>query len=111
MRHLAPIALVLLGCGSSQPWRLVPSPARGTPPFFTTADSARAHDEGCRANLTDPTTGVRLSLVRSIAGAAGQPAHVGDYAVTPEGVYGVRGDQLLRVDCDRNSPIGIVKGE
>lgn len=55
---------------------------------------------GCRSPLTDPRDGTTLRLARSTSNR-------GDYEV-PEGRYGVRAGELLRVDCETGEVIGIV---
>lgn len=61
-------------------------------------------DGGCRSPMVDPRDGTRLILVQSGPGADGQ---VGDYRV-PEGRYGVRAGELLRLDCGTGRAIGVV---
>lgn len=55
----------------------------------------------CRTPLQDPNDGTRLTLDRSSAGQ-------GDYVV-PEGRYGVRPGELLRVECATGKALGIVR--
>ena len=54
----------------------------------------------CQSPLRDPRTGLQLRFVRTAPG-------LGDYAV-PEGVYGARAGELLRIDCRSYKPVGLV---
>jgi len=58
----------------------------------------------CRNPMVDPRDATQLRLVQSQPGENG---HMGDYAV-PDGRYGVRRGELLRLDCGTGAPIGIV---
>jgi hypothetical protein len=78
--------------------------AEDTPPVFATEDGV-APVQGCNATVLDPRDQTRLRLIRSaIIGGT----HRGDYDV-PAGKYGVRSDELLRVDCATGEPLGIVR--
>jgi len=117
MRSVAlPGALTLLACASPNPWAATPSPAADLPAAFV-FDSSRptpaAGGAACLTPLVDPGGGTKLSLVRSASpsnrsGYGPAEAVVGDYAVTPEGRYGVGPRQLLRLDCGTGKPLGIV---
>lgn len=75
--------------------------ARDVPEAFVVAEGGVPPRDGtCRSPLTDPRNALQIRFVRSRAG-------VGDYAV-PEGQYGARGDELLRVDCRSLRAIGLV---
>jgi len=54
----------------------------------------------CLSPAIDPSDDTRLVLERSASGR-------GDYAV-PEGRYGARGDELLRISCATGRPLGLV---
>ncbi|CAN5820431.1 hypothetical protein BH23GEM9_BH23GEM9_15830 [soil metagenome] len=73
------------------------------PARFTTQDGVLPED-GCRVNIVDPRDQLSLRLSRSAQ--YGMSYH-GDYEV-PDGRYGVRPGELLRVDCSTGSVIGIV---
>lgn len=64
------------------------------------ATAEPAAGEGCRNPMVDPRDGTRLTLVRS-------SANRGDYAV-PEGRYGVRPGDLLRLDCTTGRAVNVV---
>lgn len=55
----------------------------------------------CREALLDPRNDTEITLVRSRGGRRG------DYEV-PGGRYGVGSEELLRIDCETNTVIGIV---
>ena len=61
-------------------------------------------DGACRNPMVDPRDGTRLTLILSQPGESGQ---IGDYQV-PEGRYGVRSGELLRLDCGTGRAIGVV---
>ena len=99
------LILLLAGCATTQgnTEREVRD-AEDTPPTFATEDGV-APVQGCNATVIDPRDHTRLRLIRSaIIGGA----HRGDYDV-PSGKYGVRSDELLRVDCATGEPMGIVR--
>ena len=61
-------------------------------------------NSGCRNPMVDPRDGTRLTLVQSQPGGGTQ---IGDYAV-PEGRYGARAGEVLRIDCGTGRVIGLV---
>jgi hypothetical protein len=106
--RLAPLTLVALAaCGmvSSYPTTIL-RPAEDAPERFTLADSSAltgtAGVATCRSPLVDPRNGARLTMQRAFRGN-------GDYSV-PAGSYGVRGGELLRIDCSNGQAVGIVSG-
>lgn len=56
-------------------------------------------DDGCRSPMIDPRDSTKVSLFRSFNGR-------GDYEV-PEGKYGVKKGQILRLDCASGKVVGI----
>lgn len=80
-------------------------PAEDTPPAFVTEDGV-APVQTCNATVIDPRDQTRLRLMRS---AVIGGSYRGDYDV-PSGKYGVRRDELLRVDCATGEPLGVVRG-
>ena len=61
-------------------------------------------DGACRNPMVDPRDGTRLRLVQSRRDGDDQ---IGDYE-PPEGRYGVRPGELLRLNCGTGEAIGIV---
>jgi hypothetical protein len=61
---------------------------------------AGAAEGTCLSPVRDPRTGAELRFVRSAPG-------LGDYAV-PEGAYGARRAELLRIDCRTWQAVGLV---
>ena len=57
--------------------------------------------DGCLSPLADPITAIQIILTRSESG-------LGDY-LAPSGSYGLRDDQLLRLDCNTGRVLGIVR--
>ena len=106
--RLSPLALVALAaaCNVTSYPTAVLRPAQDTPERFVLADSSAITGTpgaaACRSPLVDPRNGARLTMERADRGK-------GDYAV-PSGSYGVRGRELLRVDCSNGQPVGIVRG-
>lgn len=56
---------------------------------------------GCLSPMKDPVTGVEITLYRSESG-------LGDYQA-PSGSYGLRDDQLIRLECNTGDVLGIVR--
>jgi hypothetical protein len=57
--------------------------------------------DGCLNPMADPVTGIQIILTRSESG-------LGDY-LAPSGSYGLRDDQLLRLDCNTGRVLGVVR--
>ena len=99
------LLLLLVGCAHTQgETEREVREAEDTPPTFATEDGV-APVQGCNVTVIDPRDQTRLRLIRS---AVIGGAHRGDYDV-PAGKYGVRSDELLRVDCASGEPLGIVR--
>jgi hypothetical protein len=104
------VTLLVLACGGSSGMQSVieqPAPVTA-PPRFVPLDSAKVvapadtlAGDGCLSPMRDPITGVDIVLVRSESG-------LGDYAA-PSGAYGMRDDQLIRLDCNTGRVLGIVR--
>ena len=111
-RHVATavlLPLIAAACASTSTF--TPDPAnlrmaQDAPAQFVTEDGTPPPADSCRSPLIDPRDQTRLRLVRS--GSVGG-AHQGDYEV-PEGRYGVRTGELLRIDCASGQALGIVPG-
>ncbi len=108
MRALLPLASLLALGGCASPPVSTGAPARppvDVPPRFvvgeanTSAVPDPAPGKGCRNPMVDPRTNARLVLVRSSDGQ-------GDYTV-PDGAYGVRAGEILRIDCATGVAQGI----
>lgn len=103
---LAGALLTLAGCTSLANPKLTARAPVDVPEHFVvgvpgTAEPAALHrGDACRNPMVDPRDGTRLRLVRSTAGE-------GDYAA-PEGRYGLRGKELLRLRCSTGEVVGIV---
>lgn len=99
-------AAVLAACahaGGNFPVDVRVRPATDAPAAFVVAGAsadAAPGDGTCRSPLRDPRTGAEYRFVRA------QPG-VGDYAV-PEGTYGARAGELLRIDCRSWRALGFV---
>jgi hypothetical protein len=99
--------LVLAGCahGSKFPPDEVARPASDMPSRFVydatdfNPDSLPTGD--CRSPMSDPRDQTRLMMVRIVKGKRA------DYEV-PEGRYGVKTGELLRINCVTSAAIGIV---
>lgn len=105
---LASGTVLLASCASvSYPTNAELLSASDTPEHFLVLDpatGARSEPVGpaCRNPLVDPRDGTKLRLVRSQSG-------FGDYR--PEKpLYGLAGDQLLRIDCSSGRAVGATPG-
>jgi len=91
--------LLLAGCGSTRyPSDMEMRPASGTPDLFRF--ELPLDPELCRSPAIDPRDGARFILYRAQGGR-------GDYEV-PEGRYGARADEVLRISCATGRAIGFV---
>lgn len=111
MGYLAGILLLCSACafGGSSTYP-IDGPARAAtdiPGQFVTSPGAVEADTGrapaCRNPMVDPRDGSRIVLVNS------QGGKVGDYRV-PEGRYGVKPGELLRLNCSTGAVVGIIPG-
>ncbi|MEZ4413735.1 MAG: hypothetical protein R2910_12175 [Gemmatimonadales bacterium] len=103
-------ALLLVACGGNTGMQSViqqPAPVTA-PPRFVPLDPANViapadtlAGDGCLTPMRDPVTGVEIVLVRSESG-------LGDYDA-PSGAYGMRDDQLIRLECNTGRVIGVVR--
>ena len=98
------LILLLVGCAHTQAdTDSELRSASDTPPAFVTEDGVPPV-QTCNTTIIDPRDQTRLRLIRSaIIGGA----YRGDYDA-PDGKYGVRRDELLRVDCATGETVGIV---
>jgi hypothetical protein len=109
-----PIAVVAvlgacaIGGGGSFPPDTSVRPAEGMParfepvaPASRIAPADTIAGPGCTSPFRDPRDGTLLRMERAISPRA-------DYAV-PSGHYGVGPDELLRLDCNTGTAIGIVR--
>ena len=100
------LILLLIGCAHTQEDSETDRELRSasdTPPAFITEDGVPPV-QSCNTTIIDPRDQTRLRLIRSaIIGGT----YRGDYDV-PDGKYGVRRDELLRVDCATGETVGIV---
>ena len=111
-------ALLVAGAGCGSSWSVYPAnspsrPAAETPERFlvgtTSPGGALTEPQAngaCRNPMVDPRDGTRLTLVQSQTGGGGQ---LGDYSV-PDGRYGARSGELLRIDCGTGRVVGFVPG-
>lgn len=74
--------------------------ATDTPAYFESPVKVPG-ERICKSPLTDPRDGTKISFLR-----ASWP--MADYEV-PRGKYGVKGTELLRVNCETGEVVGIVK--
>lgn len=117
MRHLLllasmPALLAGAACssgGTGSMRSVIEQPAPVTaPPSFAPQDPAgivapadTMTGSGCLSPMVDPVTGTRITLYRSESG-------LGDYQA-PSGSYGLRDDQLLRLECNTGKVLGVVR--
>jgi hypothetical protein len=104
------LAALVLACGGSSGMQSVieqPAPVTA-PPRFVPFDSANLiapadtlAGEGCLSPMRDPITGIEIGLVRSESG-------LGDYQA-PSRSYGMRDDQLIRLECNSGRVLGVVR--
>lgn len=106
------VSALLTGCGGNSsgfPSAATPLPAGEDLPgqFEPPTGFARLNPtdtipgNACLSPMVDPRNGTKLTMQRAANGMA-------DYSV-PDGKYGVKPNQLLRLDCNTGKPLGIVK--
>jgi len=102
--------LLAAACGGTSGMQsVIENPAPVTAPArFVPADSAGVVEPtdtlagpGCLSPMVDPVTGTRILLVRSESG-------LGDYQA-PSGSYGMRDNQLIRLECNTGRVVGVVR--
>ncbi len=74
--------------------------------FVADTGAVAADSTGCVVLLYDPRDHHALRLTQS--GKTDGGTYRGDYQVIPTGRYGVRGGELLRIDCGSGRAVGIV---
>ncbi len=97
------LLLFLVSCGSTSnsfSQEEVLRNATDTPAYFESPVSVPG-ERICKSPLKDPRDGTEISFIR-----ASWP--MADYEV-PLGKYGVKGTELLRVNCESGEVVGIVK--
>ncbi|TBW29291.1 hypothetical protein [Gramella sp. KN1008] len=95
------ILLAAFGCSSQSFATKSMRTADDAPEFFTTKPGMEFSETGCRSPLMDPNDGSEIIMVESGRG-------IGDYRVR-SGKYGMRDNELLRIDCQTGKVLGIVK--
>lgn len=108
--YLLAVVATVAGCGSSNSVATgyKGRTAENTPSRFETdsnfpriAPEDTLPGSGCLSPLHDPRDGTKLIMRRADRG-------VGDYEV-PDGKYGVRNGELLRLNCNTGETLGIVR--
>jgi hypothetical protein len=108
LRVLAGV-LMLAASGGCSTWHKaiattpdrIDRPATGAPDLFLREDGTEITGNTCLTPLMDPRDKSLVQLVRAI------PVQ-GDYRVEG-GKYGVRANELLRIDCTTGRTVGIVR--
>lgn len=106
---LLALAVITLACASrtilaSDAWA---QEAKNAPEFFMVGKyngyemMAPEADAACKSPMIDPRDSTKITLFRSFDGR-------GDYEV-PDGKYGVKKGQILRLDCSTGKVVGIFK--
>jgi hypothetical protein len=95
--------LFLVSCGSTSNsfiQKEVLRNATDTPAYFESPVSFPG-ERVCKSPMTDPRNGTKINFIRSSWPMA-------DYEV-PTGKYGVKSNELLRVNCETGEVVGIVR--
>ncbi len=95
---LCTAASCVTGAGSSFDGPVLRA-ATDTPEAFTFSTTPSA-PEACTSPAVDPRDGTAIRFVRAAGG-------IGDFQV-PDGHYGVRSGELLRIRCATGEPIDVV---
>lgn len=96
------IVLFTAGCSSSSTTaQLISRAPVDVPEAFVPKEGIVLDATSCKSPLIDPRNGTEIMMIRS-------HASYGDY-LGPDGRYGLRRKELLRVNCSTGEVIGIVK--
>lgn len=101
MAGLVVILLVSVGCASQSFTTKSMRKADQAPMAFEPVQGIELEENACKSPLVDPTDGTKIIMVESVRG-------IGDYEV-PSGKYGMKENELLRIDCQTGKVLGIVK--
>lgn len=94
--------LAATSCGSSGTTaELISRAPENVPEAFVPAEGVVFDATSCKSPLIDPDDGTEIMMIRS-------HSTFGDY-LGPEGKYGLRKRELLRINCSTGEVIGIVK--
>lgn len=97
------LSLSIFSCGTSVPAIKgdIIRQAQNTPDAFIAPQGMVVEAKTCKSPMIDPRTGLEINLIRSQGG-------VGDYKV-PDGQYGLKNKELLRLYCETGKIAGVVK--
>lgn len=94
-------AFMLGGCSSQSFATKSMREATQAPEEFKPKSGANLSETACISPLVDPADGTEILMVESGKG-------IGDYQA-PAGKYGLKANELLRIDCQTGKVLGIVK--
>ncbi|MAP54901.1 MAG: hypothetical protein CL605_08380 [Altibacter sp.] len=100
----AACAVLFLSCGTTRTAgnsNQILRQAQDTPTIFEPAEGVVLDNMSCKSPMIDTRNGTKIILVSSAQGT-------GDYRVVPL-AYGLKEGDLLRLDCNSGSVLGIVK--
>ncbi|UJH91725.1 hypothetical protein LZ575_03310 [Antarcticibacterium sp. 1MA-6-2] len=90
------------GCGAgNSTFSEISRAPEDVPDAFVLQEGVVFDENSCKSPLIDPRDGTQLMIIRS-------SNSIGDY-LGPEGKYGLRRKELLRINCKTGEVIGIVK--
>ena len=101
-----PVIVLFVSCGSgnvqTRTMKPVVRAAVDTPERFEAVAGAALSDQSCISPLVDPRDGTEIKMQTSFKQG------VADYVV-PNGKYGVKAGEFLRIDCTTGEIRGIVR--
>lgn len=96
------LLFLMLGCGIFNRSEAEMRSATEVPERFFPPEGIALDNTACRSPMQDPRDGTTLLMIRSFGDGRG------DYQV-PNGKYGVRRGELLRINCSTGEVLGIVR--
>lgn len=96
------LLFLMVGCGTFSRSDSEVRTATEVPLRFFPPEGVSLENNACRNPMHDPRDGTTLLMIRSFGDGRG------DYQV-PDGKYGVRTGELLRINCSTGEVLGIVR--
>ncbi|WP_373058868.1 hypothetical protein [Zunongwangia sp. H14] len=95
-------SLLLPGCSTSRGFETKEiRQVASIPERFLPVAGIQLEDGACKSPLVDPEDGTEITIVESMSGKG--------YYKAPNGKYGLKGNELLRINCQTGEVLGVVR--